>query len=97
MPTASQKNTKKHAAPLNENADLPPLKRGKTGNFDENAVPDLSVTDLPHLKAIYNAKARKNKYIRGSSANDVDWVYAKAIAIDPRGTREYISAPDFLR
>ena len=84
----SQKN-KNHVAPVAENIDQPPLKMQKTGDSadietdHENAVPSLSETDLVPLKAIFNAKAQKNKYIRGRSANDVNWVYAKTLAIDP--------------
>jgi hypothetical protein len=67
MSIISQK-TKNHVAPVAENIDLPPLKRGKTDDSADMVtehVPSLSDNDLQPLKAIYNAKARKNKYIRG--------------------------------
>ena len=94
MSTVISKKTKNHVAPVAEYIDQPALKRGKTGDFHEDAVPSLSETDLQPLKAIYNAKRRKNKYIRGRSANNVQWVYEKTLAIDPEGTNQYISQRD---
>jgi len=91
MSVISQK-TKNHVAPVAENIDQPALKMQKTDDSadietdHENAVPSLSETDLVPLKAIYNAKVRKNKYIRGRSAKDVNWVYKKALAKDPEST-----------
>ena len=99
MSVISQKN-KKNVVPVAEIIDQPPLKMQKTGDLadietdHENAVPGLSDTDLQPLKAIYNAKARKKKYIRGRLANDVNWVYTKALTIDPEGTNSYISGRD---
>jgi hypothetical protein len=99
MSVISQK-TKNHVAPVAENIDQPALKMQKTDDSAdietdrENAVPSLSETDLQHLKAIYNAKVPKKKYIRGRSANDVNWVYTKTLAIDPESTNSYISQRD---
>ena len=100
MSTVISQKTKNHVAPVAEIIDLPPLKMQKTDDSadmatdHEDAVPSLSETDLQPLKAIYNAKRRKNKYIRGRSANDVNWVYEKTLAIDPDGTNQYISQRD---
>eukprot|EP01044_Picomonas_judraskeda_P004105 COSAG03_NODE_354_length_8654_cov_21.040678_8_plen_452_part_00 len=62
-------------------------------NIAENIDIVLSESDLGHLKAIYN-DASKGKYLRGRSCNDVRWVYAKAFAIDPEGTKLYIVRRD---
>jgi hypothetical protein len=99
MSIISQK-TKNHVAPVAENIDQPALKMQKTDDSadietdHENAIPSLSDADLQPLKAIYNAKGRKKKYIRGRSANNVQWVYEKTLAIDREGTNSYISQRD---
>ena len=99
MSVISQK-TKNHVVPVAENIDQPALKMQRTGDFadietdHENAVPSLSETDLVPLKAIFNAKAQKNKYLRGQMCKDVNWVYTKALAINPDGTNQYISQRD---
>ena len=97
MSTTISPKTKNHVAPVAEIIDQPALKRGKTDDFADMVTehaPSLSDNDLQPLKAIYNAKARRKKYIRGRAANNVQWVYEKTLAIDPEGTNSYISQRD---
>ena len=97
MSTTISPKTKNHVAPVAEIIDQPALKRGKTDDFADMVTehaPSLSDNDLQPLKAIYNAKARRKKYIRGRAANNVQWVYEKTLAIDPEGTNSYISGRD---
>eukprot|EP01046_Picozoa_sp_COSAG06_P083862 COSAG06_NODE_30726_length_533_cov_1.294931_1_plen_146_part_10 len=97
MSTTISQKTKNHVAPVAEIIDQPVLKRGKTDDSADMVtehVPSLSDNDLQPLKAIYNAKARRKKYIRGRAANNVQWVYEKTLAIDPEGTKSYISQRD---
>ena len=80
MSTVISQKTKNHVAPVAEIIDQPALKRGKTDDFADMVTehaPSLSDNDLQPLKAIYNAKARRKKYIRGRAANNVQWVYEK--------------------
>jgi len=63
--------------------------KNHTDNIAENIDIVLSESDLGHLKGIYK-DAAKGKSLRGRSCNDVRWVYAKAFAIDPEGTKLYI-------
>ena len=60
-----------------------------TDNIAENIDIVLSESDLGHLKGIYK-DAAKGKSLRGRSCNNVRWVYTKAFAIDPEGTKLYI-------